>query len=92
MPNRHPYLPDAGAFAGWSSALAAFDGWPEVDVLWFTRDEERRIMAFPLPGEDRRKYTSAATYYPRRPVESPARWFADHAARLRGLELAEGMR
>jgi hypothetical protein len=66
---------------------------PAVDVPFFSRGEEQRIHRFRIPGErGSRDFGDTAIYYPRRPVESPARWFADHAARLRGLELAEGIR
>jgi hypothetical protein len=74
-------------------ALAEALKLPDANVRWFSKDEERRILAFPIPGEKKggRDFGDTAIYYPRRPVESPTRWFADHAARLRSLERAEGM-
>ena len=87
-----PNLPDASAYVSWSSPLAAVADLPDADVQWFTRDEELRIMAFRLPGERRRRFNGSAQYYPRRPVESPSEWFKRHHAKLRQLELAEGMR
>ena len=73
------------------SSLAAAQELPDADVPWFTRSEEACIAAYPLPGKAKRKFGSGATYYPRRPVESPGRWFANNAVKLRGLMLAEGM-
>jgi hypothetical protein len=72
-------------------ALAELQNWPEQDVGWFSQAEESRISAYKLPGESKRKFGGGATYYPRYPVESPAEWFKNHYAKLRGLELAAGM-
>jgi len=70
---------------------------PEQDVPFFTREEERRIMEFEIPGEPRwrdsnQQWGARATYYPRRPRENPARWFREHAMKLAALERAEGLR
>ena len=72
--------------------LADMQNLPEAGVAGLSHEEERRIMAFPIPGELPRKYGGGATYYPRRPIENPGRWFADHRERLRNLEMAEGIR
>lgn len=94
MPNRQPNLTDASAYVGWNSPLATLGDDPDADVYWFTRAEERRIREFKIPGElrTRRRFNGSAQYYPRRPVESPSRWFKNHYVKLRQLELAEGLR
>ena len=71
--------------------LAELQNWPGAGVPFFSHAEEMKIMNYPFPKEVRRKFTSGATYYPRRPVEVPATWFANHALKLRSLEQAAGV-
>lgn len=72
-------------------SLAAFQSWPDAGVKSFSQEEETRIMRYPIPGENKRPYGSSAIYYPRKPIESPSRWFANHTAKLLSLLRAEGM-
>lgn len=70
---------------------------PDQDVPFFTREEERRIMEFKIPGEQRgcesdQRWGTRATYYPRRPRENPARWFREHTMKLAALERDAGLR
>ena len=65
-------------------SLKAFQNLPDAGVRFFNHEEEKRIMAYPLPG--RRRWNSH--YYPRRPVEDPREWFREHAEKLRSLERA----
>ncbi len=77
------------------SGVGDFLDWPDADVPFLTRDEERRVAEYPLPGDKARTNESwggRALYYPRKSLENPGRWFADHAERLAALERAEGLR
>lgn len=77
------------------SALAAFQDWPDQNVGWFNKDQERVIADFKIPGDGKLGsggWGSRATYYPRKPIENPNAWFANHAAKLASLERAEGLR
>lgn len=75
------------------SGLALFQELPDAGVKSFSKDEEKKVMALVIPGELRtkRKWGGGAIYYPKKPVVNVGQWFADHAARLRGLEAAAGM-
>lgn len=70
------------------SACAGFQDWHDAGVPSFSKEERDRIWRFKVRGYDRR---NSPIYYPRRPIEDPGKWYADHAAKLRGLERAEGL-
>ena len=74
------------------SALALAQDWPDAGVAFFSKKEEVRIMTHPIPGENKRSWGSSASYYPRRPIENPGQWFANHSAKLSSMLRAEGKR
>jgi hypothetical protein len=61
---------------------------PHADVRFFNAEEQRRIAKFKIPGDTQQSWGSAASYYPRKPIESPRKWFQEHAEKLRALERA----
>lgn len=76
------------------SALAGFQDWPDVGVVWFSDAEEKRIMDYPIPGDKKLgsgRWNGRATYYPRRPVVNVGQWRRNHAEKLRSLERVAGV-
>lgn len=72
-----------------SCILADVQNWPEAGVPGFSNKEKARVYAHRIPGEEKQRF--GVRHYPRKPREDVGRWFANHAAKLRSLERAEGM-
>jgi hypothetical protein len=78
-------------------SLADCQDWPEAGVACFTNAEKKRIIAKCNEIEQAAKQSAEQKtkrkwgerlYYPRKPRENVAEWFANHAAKLRSLERA----